>query len=172
MAINIFVFAIIAFAIVLINFKVDEKVIQKEYKNTPLVVFENSIMYDIDDTNIKQIIQSRQALNYKDRDELYDATIIVRNDTNSSDTISAEYMLKKRDIYKLYQNVHLTQGDATQLTSDYLVYNSINKIVQNDTDFLLTYNNNELIGNNLYFDGMNNIIKAQNTHFKLKVQER
>ena len=172
MAINIFVFSIIIFSIILTNFKVDDKVVKKEYKNVPLVTFENSIMYDIDDENIKQIVQSRQALNYKDRDELYDATIITRNDKNSSDTISAEYMLKQNDIYKLYQNVHLMQSDTAQLTTDFLVYNPISKIGYNDTDFILNYNDNTLVGRDLYFDGANSIIKAKNTHFKLKVQER
>ena len=172
MAINIFVFSIIIIAAILTNFKVEEQVVKKEYTNMPLVTFENSIMYDIDDQNIKQIVQSIQALNYKNRDELYDATIIIRNDLNSSDTISAEYMLKKGDEYKLYQNVHLMQSDTTQLRSDFLVYNSLTKIAQNNTKFILTYNNNELTGDNLYFNGIDNIIKAKNTHFKLKVEER
>ena len=172
MAINIFVLSIIIFTVILTNFKVEEKVVKKEYTNTPLVTFENSIMYDIDDENIKQIVQSRQALNYKNRDELYDATIIMRNNENSSDTLSAEYMLKQKDRYKLYQNVNLTQSDTTQLTTDFLLYDSITKIAQNDIEFVLHRNDNELIGDNLYFDGINSIIRAKNTHFKLKVQEK
>lgn len=168
MAINIFVTSIIILSIFLTNIKVEKVIEKKANKNVPLVVFEDSIMYDIDENEIKQIVQSRQALNYKDRDELYDATIITRNSDNSADTISAEYIFKENDLYKLYQNVHLIQSDKMQLTTDYLKYNSLTKIAQNNIDFVLRYNNNKLTGDNLYFDGINYIIKAKNTHFKLK----
>ena len=172
MAINIFIIIILIFSIALTNFKTKDKEIKEEYTNKPLVIFENSIMYDIDTTNIKRIVQSRQALNYKHRDELYDVTIIDRSDENSTDTISAEYILKQNNIYKMYQNVHLVQNDTTQLSTDYLEFNTISKIVKNNTDFILRYNDNELIGDNLYFDSINSIIKAKNTHFRLKTQIR
>ena len=148
--------------------KVEKTIEKKEDKNIPLVIFEDSIAYDIDEQEIKQIVQSRQALNYENRDELYDATIITRNNDNTSDTISAEYIFKQNDLYKLYQNVHLIQSDKMQLTTDYLKYNSLTKIAQNNIDFILRYNNNELVGDNLYYDGINHIIKAQNTHFTIK----
>jgi len=171
MAINIFVVFIIALSIFLTNIKVEEKVQKKQYVNIPLVVFEDSIMYDINEKEISQIVQSRQALNYKDRDELYDATIVVRNDNNSSDNINAEYILRKENIYKLYQSVSISHGENSRLTSDYIEYDSLKKIAKNNIEFVLSYNDSQLNGKNLYFDSINSIIKAQNTHFKLKIKE-
>ncbi len=172
MAINIFIFAILIFSAILTNYKVEHKKVQVEYKNVPLIVFENSIMYDLDTQNIKQIVQSRQALNYKDRDELYDATIINRNKNNSTDSLSAEYILKQNNIYKMYQNVHLIQNDVSELSTDYLEFNNLTKVAKNNTDFVMIYNNSELVGDNLYYDSVNSIIKAKHTHFKLKLQRK
>jgi len=172
MAINIFLTAIIVLAFFLTNMKVEEKIQKREYVNIPLVVFEDSTMYDINEKEISKIVQSRQALNYKDRDELYDATIIVRNDKNSSDNINAEYILKQNNIYKLYQSVSISQGDTSILTSDYIEYDSIKKIAKNNVGFILSYNDSQLSGNNLYFDSVNKIIKAKDTHFKLKVKDK
>ena len=172
MAINIFLTAIIVLAFFLTNMKVEEKIQKREYVNIPLIVFEDSTMYDINEKEISKIVQSRQALNYKDRDELYDATIIVRNDKNSSDNINAEYILKQNNIYKLYQSVSISQGDTSILTSDYIEYDSIKKIAKNNVGFILSYNDSQLSGNNLYFDSVNKIIKAKDTHFKLKVKDK
>jgi hypothetical protein len=167
MGINIFVVSIIVISLILTNIKMEKTLETQTDNNVPLVVFENSIMYDIDEKEIKQIVQSRQALNYKNRDELYDATILIRNKDNSSDTISAEYIFKQGNLYKLYQNVNLIQSDKTQLITDYLKYDSLTKIAQNNIDFTLRYNGNTLVGNNLYFDGINHIIKAKDTHFMI-----
>jgi len=167
MAINLFLFSIIAFSIFLVNIGIEEKVIKDDYTNIPLITFDNSIMYDIDDKNIKQMVQSRQALNYKYRDELYDATIIKR-DNNNSNSMSAELILKKGNIYKMYQNVNLTTTNNYQLITDFLVYNEKTKVAYNNVPFILNQNNSELTGDNLYYDGLKNIIKAKNTHFIIK----
>ncbi|HIP13764.1 MAG TPA: hypothetical protein EYG97_03530 [Arcobacter sp.] len=172
MAINIFVVSIIVLSIFFTNMKVEEKVQKREYVNIPLVVFEDSIMYDINEKEISNIVQSRQALNYEDRDELYDATIISRNNTNTSDNINAEYILKQKGIYKLYQNVSISQGENITLMSDYIEYDSIKKIAKNNVEFLLSYNESELAGTNLYFDAINEIIKAKDSHFKIKLKEK
>jgi hypothetical protein len=171
MAINIFIISIIAFSLFITTLKVEEKKVQKEYKNIPQIVFEDSIMFDINEEEIVQIVQSRQALNYKKRDELYDVTIITRSKNNKTDTISAEYILKRDNYYKLYQNVNLSQGDTMRLTTDFLEYNSKTKIIQNNVEFLLSYNNSNLEGNNIFFDTTNNIIKAKNTHFLINTKE-
>ena len=168
MAINFFIISIVFISIVLTNINIEYKTIKTKYKNVPLVTFENSTMYDIDDKEIIKIVQARQALNYKKREELYDATIIMRNSNNSSDSISAEYIIKKDTLYQLYQSVNIIQGASTQLTTDYLLYDVKNKIAQNNVDFVLSYNDSELIGDNLYFDAINEIIRANNTYFKIR----
>jgi GH43 family beta-xylosidase len=167
MVLNIFMLLIIAISVLLTNINVETKEEVVTYKNIPLITFRDSIMYEIDEVAVQKIIKSQEALNYKQRDELYDATIITRNTDNLSDIISAEFILKKEQIYKLYENVSLDTSNNTHLRSDYLVYDEKSFVIKNNTDFVLNYNESTLKGTNLYFDAKNNIINAKNTHFLL-----
>jgi len=168
MAIKIFILSIIVISVILTNIKIDHKQQNDQYTHMPLLTFENLKMYDINSKHIQKIVQARQALNYKTMDELYDATIIIRNKHNQSDSISAEYIVKTGNIYKLYQGVNIIQSQQAQLTTDFLVYDELKRLSQNNTDFVLNYKNNELIGKNIYFDANNDIIKANNAHFKIR----
>jgi hypothetical protein len=171
MALKIFVFTIIIFSLYLTKIDISKEEEKKNYKNIPQMTFEDSTMYDINEKEVTQIVQSRQALNYKDRDELYDGTIILKKPNNSSDTISAEYIIKKANIYKLYQNVHLNSSDNVQLQTDYLQYDELSQVASNNVVFQLTYNSSTLDGKNFYFDGLNDIIKADNSHFIIKQED-
>jgi len=174
MGINIFVLSLIVISLVVTNLTIEEKKEIIKYKNVPLVTFTNSTMYDINEKKVKQIVVSSQALNYKNRDELYDATILTTNKQNNTNSISAQYILKQNMIYKLYQNVNVEVKNDNNITlfSDYLEYNEKKEIFSNNKYFEINYNLNNLIGDNLYFDIKNNIIKAHNTHFKLQTQEK
>lgn len=165
MALNIFIVVIITFSILLTQFDFSQEQKKDNYKNIVQVSFDGSTMYIINEKEVSQIVQSRQALNYKDRDEFYDATIILKKNLNTSDTISAEYILKKEDIYKLYQNVYFDNSNNIQFQTDYLQYDSVNRIASNDSAFKLTYNDSQLEGKNFYFDGVNDIMKADESHF-------
>jgi hypothetical protein len=171
MALKIFVFSIIAFSLLLteLDFSKEEK--KRNYQNIPQITFDQSTMYELNEKEVSQIVQSSQALNYKDKDELYDATIIMRNDNNSSDTVSAEYIIKKGNIYKLYQNVHLNSATNMQLQTDYLMYDQAQQIASNNVDFKLMYNESFLEGKNFYFDGINDIMKADRSHFIIKQED-
>jgi hypothetical protein len=174
MGINFFILLIIVVSIIVTNLTVEQKKKQIQYTNIPLVTFENSTMYDINEKSVRQIVVSSQALNFKNRDELYDATIVNKNDNNNTHTVSAEYILRKNNVYKLYQNVNIEIKSKTtsSLMSDYIEYNQNTNIVNSNKEFELIYDKNKLLGKNLYFDINNNIIKATKTHFILKQEEK
>jgi len=174
MGINLFVLLIIIISIIVTNIEEDVRIKKIEYENVPIVTFNNSTLYIIDDKKVKQIISSSQALSYKNRDELYDATILIKNKYNKTNTIDAEYILKNDNVYKLYQNVHIkiNEKDNIQLNSDYMKYDTKSNIISNNKPFELRYNDNILEGNDLFYDNRYNIIKAKNTHFIIKKENK
>jgi len=173
MAINIFILSIIVLSLIVTNVKVKNEQNIIQYKNIPLVTFTNSTLYEINQNFVKNIIKSSQALNYKNRDELYDATIVFKNDYNKTNTLNAQYILKKDYIYKLYQDVYIDVHNENNISllSDYVEYNEKENVLKNNNEFDLKYNSNRLLGDNLYYDMNNKVIKAQNTHFMLKIKE-
>jgi len=173
MAINIFILSIIVLSLIVTNVKVKNEQNIIQYKNIPLVTFTNSTLYEINQNFVKNIIKSSQALNYKNRDELYDATIVFKNDYNKTNTLNAKYILKKDYIYKLYQDVYIGVHNENNISllSDYVEYNEKENVLKNNNEFDLKYNSNRLLGDNLYYDMNNKVIKAQNTHFMLKIKE-
>ena len=173
MAINIFILSIIVLSLIVTNVKVKNEQNIIEYKNIPLITFTNSTLYEINQNFVKNIIKSSQALNYKNRDELYDATIVFKNDYNKTNTLNAQYILKKDYIYELYQDVYIDVHNENNISllSDYVEYNEKENVLKNNNEFDLKYNSNRLLGDNLYYDMNNKVIKAQNTHFMLKIKE-
>lgn len=168
MGLNFFIISIIVLSITFISYESDEENKVRKVQNIPQVVFLDSIMYDIDEESVKQIVQSKQLLNYKTKDEMYDATILNRTKDNLSDSISAEYMVKKQDRYDFYQNVVVTRTDGVQLFSEHLRYNGTNKTLHNNTNFTFVKNDSSLDGENLYYNMLNEEFKAENTHFIIK----
>jgi len=170
MGINLFVLIIIIASIIITNIKTEVKIKKIEYLNIPVVTFNNSTLYLIDDKEVKQILSSSQALSYKNRDELYDATILMKNKYNKTNTISAEYILKDKSVYKLYQNaqIKINTKNKIVLNSDFLEYDTRNNILTNNKPFELSYDDSTLKGENLFFNHKYNIIKAKNTKFTIK----
>jgi len=174
MGINLFVLIIIIGSIIITNIKEDIVIKQIEYANIPIVTFNNSTLYIIDDKQVSKIVSSSQALSFDNRDELYDATILIKNKYNKTNTISAEYMLKDDFVYKLYQNVQIkiNTNQKIVLNSDFMEYDTKNNILTNNKPFELLYNNNILNGDNLFYNNKYNIIRAKNTHFKINKENK
>jgi len=173
MGINFFILSTIVISLLISNINFEEKKIEIKYQNIPIVTFNDSTYYEINEQRVNKVIVSSQALNYKNRDELYDATIILRNDFNNTDTISAEYIYNKNNLYKLYQNVNLLlkRDNNITLNSDYIEFDSKNNLAKNNKEFELRYNNSIILGSNLYYDGNIKKINALKTHFMLKLDE-
>jgi hypothetical protein len=171
MGINIFMLSAIVISLLISNIDIKQKQEPIKYKVVPIITFNDSIYYELNKYRIEKIISSSQALYYKNRDELYGATIILRNDFNDTDTISADYIYNKNNLYKLYQNVNLSlnRDNNITLSSDYVEFDTLKNIIQNNREFELKYNNSILFGSSLYYSNNSKKIKALNTHFILKI---
>ena len=168
MAIKVFISIIIIIGIALTQLKVDVPEENTKVEKKPLIVFYDSIMYELDENSVQRTVQSKQFLHFDTRDEIYDGTIVVRTKENLGDSISAEYIQRETNEYKFYQNVHAVTGMGERLMSDRLFYNDITKIISNDTVFTMIKDDNTLVGNNLYFDTIKEYFSADKTHFTLK----
>lgn len=147
-----------------------EQKVKKELK--PTVSFYDSIMYEITDLNVKQIVKSKQADIYNNKEELTDATIVVKSDKNSYDTniASSNSMIKIGDDVYLKKNVNLQLSDGTNVKTEQLDYNLKSKIATNNTDFMMIRETDTFKGKGLYLDSIKEHIKSENTKFRMKVE--
>ena len=113
-------------------------------KDKPLGIFEDAFMYTIDENSINRIVFATHAIKYKDRDEMYNADIILKNMDNTknfnNEKLKADLIVKKSDNYTLTNNVKYTRDDFIKLNTNELFYNDINKIAQNTKPFDAVYN--------------------------------
>jgi hypothetical protein len=145
-------------------------------KDTPLVVFEDALMYTIDENSINRLVFATHAIKYKNRDEMYNADILLKNldDTKNfeSEKLKADLIVKKGDNYTLLNNVKYTRDDFIKLNTNELFYDDIKKIARNTKPFDAIYNNHFVKGNSVYLDINNEFVKAKNTHFEIDVTKK
>jgi len=170
MGINLFVLTLIIVSIFITNIKQEVKYKKIKYENVPTVTFNDSILYILDEKQVTQMVKSSQVLSFKNRNELYDATILIKNKYNKTNKISAQFILKQKDIYSLYSNVNIKINNKNKMSldSDFIKYDTKKNILTNNKPFELVYNNSLIVGKNLYYDNINNVIKADEIHMKIK----
>lgn len=145
-------------------------------KDKPLVIFEDALMYTIDENSINRLVFATHAIKYKNRDEMYNADILLKNldDTKNfeNEKLKADLIVKKGDNYTLINNVKYTRDDFIKLNTNELFYDDIKKIAQNTKPFDAIYNNHFVKGNSVYLDINNEFVKAKNTHFEIDVTKK
>ena len=103
-------------------------------KDIPLVIFEDALMYTIDENSINRTVFATHAIKYKNRDEMYNADVILKNMDSTKNFINeklkADLIVKKGDNYELTNNVKYTRDDFIKLNTNELFYDDIKKIAQ------------------------------------------
>jgi LPS export ABC transporter protein LptC len=172
MGIRIFIYILLAISIGGYYYQVDlfHKKVQKS--NLPLVTFDDAILYNIDEENLKKIIQSKKADFYKQKKEFVDTTIYQRSiDKNNeilNEVLSANYILEQNNnFYKLIGDVKYSKNSNITLSSDELFYEANKKILYNDNNFTLIYNENKFNGISFFYNLNKGIFKANQIHFEI-----
>jgi len=171
MGINKFLFLVIVFIVLFLFFE-REQVVNKTAKvEKPKVSFFDSTMYDITPDNVTQVVKTKRADVYDNREELLVATIVTKSKKNSYDTniLSGDSMIKKENQIYLKGSVNLQMSDGTNLKTEQLEYNTKTKIATNKVYFIATKDVNTFEGTDLYFDSLKEEIKANTTKFRMKV---
>ena len=143
-------------------------------KKMAQVSFENSTLYQIDNINVKQIVQAKEAKHFYNRDEMSDATIISRinNQKNFTRIVSGKKIIKLGNILTLQGDVMINSDNKYILNTPYLRYNTQTQIANNDDPFSIDYKKYNLKGTRLHFDLKNNIMGANNIDFKFNLEEQ
>jgi len=141
----------------------------------PSVTFINSIMYDINNNEVTQLVKSKKAYHYDKKDELYDATVILKaKDENKSklisDTVSAKFIEITNDLIKFRGDVNYNRSTGTILQSQSLDYDRISEHLTSNYKFVAFYNGNKLKGNSLSIQKGQMVFKTKdNSPVKLDV---
>jgi hypothetical protein len=85
MDIKVFNYSLLLLAIGAYFIPVDNRKKDYDTKDIPLVVFEEPLMYTLNDKNLSRIVDASHAIRYKTRDEMYDADILLQNDLKKND---------------------------------------------------------------------------------------
>ena len=145
-------------------------------KDAPSVVFESPFMYTIDKNSINRVIQASYALRYKNRDEMINADIILKNIDNiqkfKTEQLKADLIVKKANDYTLTNNVVYTRDNFIKVNTDELFYNEVERIAKNTKPFDAIYYNHFTKGDTIYLDMNKNFITSKNSHFEIEINKK
>lgn len=136
-----------------------------------LVVFENPDMYTLTTQKVTRRIQASQVVRYKNRDEIFDANIMLNNEKDI-ERLLAKKVKNENDILNLQNSVYYQKGKYLALHTNELIYNTANKAIYNTTTFNAKYNGNRFLGEDLYLDSKTDEIKANNVKFSFDIENK
>jgi len=171
MGISKFMIFLIIFTIVFLLIDKEKSIKKVQQEKKPTVSFFDSTMYEITEENIKQIVKSKQADIYDDKEKLTEATIVAKSDNNSYNTniASSNIMIKIGNKVFLKDQVNLQLSDGTNIKTEQLNYNLKTKIASNNVPFTVIRENDTFKGNNLFLDSVAEHITAEKAKFRMKV---
>lgn len=174
MGISKFMVLLIIFTLAFLLIDKKQPIQKVKQVTKPKVSFFDSTMYEITEQNVKQIVKSKQADIYDNKEELVDATIVMKSDKNSYDTniISSNSMIKIGDNVFFKDKVNLQLSDGTNIKTEQLDYNIKTKIAENTVPFTAVRDNDTFKGDNLFLDSVSEEIKAKKAKFRMKVENK
>ena len=176
MDIKLFTYILLAFSIGTYFIPVENRINNNALKDTPLVIFEEPLMYTINEKSINRIVQSSHAVRYRNRDEMFNADIILKNNDEkqnfNSESLKADIIIKKGDVYSLIDNVKYKRDDFINLNTKELFYNEKTRIAYNKQPYDGNYFDNYVKGKVLYLDINNNFMKSQDIHFEIDMNKK
>ena len=176
MDIKVFTYILLALSIGAYFIPVENLASKNASKDIPLVIFEEPLMYTLDESNINRIIQASHAVRYKNRDEMFNADIILKNKDPEQDFISeklkADIIIKKGDVFSLIDNVNYKRDDFVNLNTKELYYNEKTRVAYNKQPYDGNYYDDFIKGNVLYLDINKNFMKSNDVHFEIDMNKK
>lgn len=174
MAITRFFYALLVLSVVFVFYSKSNKPVEVKKDEKPTISFENSIMYEINTEKVSQVVQSQKANIYKGYEELYNASILSKskNSVDKSNKLSAKHIVKIEDDIFLNGDVKFESYNDIIFESQQIHYNTKTDIAKNEAEFQAKRGDSIFKGENLLYDSTKNHIVAQNTHFKINIEDR
>jgi len=171
MALKVFVYSILFLSGFLVLGNVDTNVEKENKTEAALLNFKDATMYTLTQDNITRIINAKEVYRFKNKDLMYNATIILNNELSvGSDTIKADIMEKRAQKYTFINNASFQRDNYLFLKSNEFFYNGETQILTNTIDYTGYYYNNTLAGDSIYYNNLKNIFKSKNVHFEVEIQ--
>lgn len=171
MGVRVFVLTLFVVSVFSLFSEITKKQTTKNIVESPLVTFTDATMYTLNSEEVLRIVDAKSALRYKNRDEMYEGTIVTRvkdkNNASLKDVISANKMVQQENIYSFLKNVKYDRENIFSLRTDELYYDMNKEIAYNFMPFHSVYNGDILNGTHLYLDNKNNELKAKKSHFEI-----
>jgi len=175
MGIKIFVNSLLALGIAAYFIPVENIKTQSDDKDIPLVVFEKPYMYTLDETSVSREVRATHAVKYKNRDEMYNADIILKNKPPKTDFIveklKAKTIISHGDILTFKEDVSYSRDNFISLTTQKMYYDTKARVAYNDVPYKGKYYNNNVEGTNLYIDMSKNYMKSKKVHFEVEMKK-
>lgn len=175
MAMKSFIFVIFIFSLFFYMLPVQKINKYESSDNIPLATFENAKMNTFNNISMSKIVEAKKVIKYQNREELFDGDItLINQDSNKnfkSENLKADFIIKKDNIFTFENNVKYIRDDIAKFNTDFLIYDNIKKIAQNDRTFDGIYNNHYMKGTNLYADLNNDFMTSKNSHFEIDISK-
>lgn len=175
MAIKSFIIALLVVASIVYFIPATSLNKNQDTKDIPLLIFDNPIMYTLNENSVNRVVIASNAVRYENRDEMFNADITLKNQDPTQDfnseRLNADKIVKRGGIYTLTDNVKYKRDDFIEINTNHLIYDDINKIAKNDKPFESVYNSHFYKGINLYLDLNNSNIKSKDAHFEIDLNK-
>ncbi|NWF66250.1 MAG: hypothetical protein HXX81_02160 [Campylobacterales bacterium] len=135
-------------------------------KNVTFVEFDNFKLYNITNSGIIEYIEGENAKKMRDFDIISNLFLLKKEDSFIYKIIATKATLKN-DIYQ-FSNSHIKRSDGLNIISEHILYDSLQKIVKSDKNFIIEFYNNSIVGTNLEYFLQTNVIKANNIKANLE----
>ncbi len=176
MGINIFVSLLFVLSCLIYFIPVDNTDVSKNNKELPFVVFEEPMMYTINEKYVTRVVKAKSAARYKNRDEFRYTYLTLRNLDEKKDynleKLKASLIVKKDDKLKLSNGVEYRRDDFVSFITDELEYDLDKKIAYNNVPFKGKYDKHFLKGNSLLLDTKKSELKVNDIHFEFDLKNK
>ncbi|WP_072680787.1 hypothetical protein [Arcobacter sp. LA11] len=176
MVIRIFIFALLGLSILSYFIPVEDKTKKGANEDIALLTFKDSTMYTLTTDSMHRIVDSKEALRYKNRDVMYDGVLTLKgkdkNNKEITDVLFSDVIIKRGDDFKFLNNVKYRRDNYITLNTNELFYNDKTGIATNTLPFEGTYFNNYIKGQNIYLNLNKYHMKANKTHFEVEVEKK
>jgi len=173
MGISRFILILLLISVAVVFYEKEQVGVMIDDEEKPSISFYDSVVYQISQNGIDQVIQAKESYVYKTREELIEATIISKNSQKLGDTslVSGDYIVKVDDRVYIDGNVRLNLPNSIDIHTEQLEYNLKTKIARNNVKFDMTQSGNIFEGRNLYVNLIDKKIKADKTKMRIKFDD-
>jgi len=169
MGITKFLLILLSSGLLVLSFVKDNSKHNAKQETRPLVEFYKATAYTINKNEVEQLIQADKTFLYNNSKQLYNASVVLR-DKNIVDTINANYIKQKNNIFYLKGDIYLENTKGLSLKTQSLIYDMNRKNIYNNHFFTAVYLKNIFTGKKLFYDINSNKLKANDIKFNINLK--